>query len=65
MKTLSIVRYLTDNLADLPLSVTTRMVQTYDLPVMMVKFIQDRPWIRDRKTNKCQQVFHGSDWVVS
>ena len=64
MKSLSIVRYLTDNMTDLPLSVTTRMVRTHDLPVMMVKFIQEKPWIRTRKAKVGEQVFQGNDWTV-
>jgi hypothetical protein len=66
MKCISILRYLSDNLEDLPLSVTTRMVVTHDVPVLLIWYLEEKPWIRKSgREEKPDQVFQGSDWGVS
>ncbi len=64
MKSLSLIRYLSDNLEDLPLSVTTRMVITHDVPVLLAWLLVEKPWVR-RPKNKAEMVYQGTDWVVS
>lgn len=49
IKALSIIRYATDHLAVLPLSVTTRLLNTHDVPVLLVDLMQASPWERQRK----------------
>lgn len=46
VKSVSIVRYMTDCLESLPLSVATRMLKTLNLPHLMVELIQNSPWIK-------------------
>lgn len=64
MKCISILRSLTDHLEDLTLSVTTRLVVTFDVPVILVNLLQEKPWIKKRK-GKLDQVLDGSDWQVN
>ncbi|KAJ8047698.1 Zinc finger MYND domain-containing protein 10 [Holothuria leucospilota] len=54
VKSLSILRYLTDHLESLPLSVATRMLNTHDVPCLLVQLVEDRPWccLRDGKLFK-------------
>ncbi len=69
MKCLSVLRYLSDHLVDLPLSMTSRMVVTHDVPELLVRCLVTRPWImRGRRRKEKQEegcddsVFQGSEW---
>eukprot|EP01147_Barroeca_monosierra_P002629 gene2629-5531_t len=57
MRTISILRYITDHITKVPLSAMTRMLNTHDLPVALVELISRRPWIRniDGKTQRLQE----------
>lgn len=46
MCSLSILRYLTDYLAQLPLSLTTRMMNTSDMIMALVPLLDNPPWVR-------------------
>jgi len=46
IKAISIVRYITDHLSGLPLSVTTRLLNTHDLPCVLVELLQNTPWTK-------------------
>ena len=65
MKCMSILRYLSDNLAELPLSVTTRLVVTHDVPALLIWFLEKRPWLREGAEGRPDRVYQGADWVVS
>ena len=62
MKCLSILRYLTDHVESLELGVTSRLVITHDVPELLVRCLETRPWIRRGKRG--DRVFQGSDWQV-
>ena len=64
MKCLSILRYLSENLEDLPLSVTTRFVVTHDVPVLLIRVLEDKMWVRANGEERGKQVFQGCDWTV-
>ncbi|CAF0941515.1 unnamed protein product [Adineta steineri] len=44
MKILSIVRYICDCLQKLPMSVTTRLLDNFDFILLLVDFIEVKPW---------------------
>ncbi|CAF0933407.1 unnamed protein product [Adineta steineri] len=44
MKMLSIVRYICDCLQKLPMSVTTRLLDNFDFILLLVDFIEVKPW---------------------
>ncbi|CAF3421211.1 unnamed protein product [Rotaria sp. Silwood1] len=44
MKMLSIVRYICDCLQKLPISVTTRLLDNFDFILLLVDFIETKPW---------------------
>ena len=47
MKSISILRYLTDHVDELPLGVSTRLAVTDDIPVLLVQLIESKPWIKN------------------
>ncbi|KAM9324363.1 zinc finger MYND domain-containing protein 10 [Gastrophryne carolinensis] len=49
MKCLSVLRYITDHTDSLPLSVTTRLLNTHNLPCVLVELLQCCPWSRRHK----------------
>ncbi|XP_068109077.1 zinc finger MYND domain-containing protein 10 isoform X2 [Hyperolius riggenbachi] len=49
MKCLSVLRYITDHTDCLPLSVTTRLLNTHNLPCLLVELLQHCPWSRRNK----------------
>lgn len=52
VKAVSILRYIIDHISSLPLSVMTRILNTYDIPVALVQLAERPPWIkRDKKGN--------------
>eukprot|EP00050_Salpingoeca_kvevrii_P022724 m.131177 g.131177 ORF g.131177 m.131177 type:complete len:454 (+) comp9806_c0_seq5:884-2245(+) len=48
VKSVSILRYLTDFVTDLPLSTMTRMLNTHDMPCALVPLVCSPPWTRHR-----------------
>ncbi len=46
MKTVSILRYVADHLSSHPLSVTTRLLNTHNLPCLLVTLLEESPWRR-------------------
>ncbi|XP_056001157.1 zinc finger MYND domain-containing protein 10-like [Ostrea edulis] len=60
MKSVSLLRYITDNLDSLPLSVMTRMLNTLDIPILLVQLLETPPWTR-RKDAKIYK-FIDSKW---
>uniref|UniRef100_T1J7X5 WD repeat-containing protein on Y chromosome n=1 Tax=Strigamia maritima TaxID=126957 RepID=T1J7X5_STRMM len=52
LKCISILRYICDNLDNLPFSLTPRFLDTYDFPLLMVAIMEESPWIRTKKNKE-------------
>ncbi|XP_033121716.1 zinc finger MYND domain-containing protein 10-like [Anneissia japonica] len=44
IKAVSILRYITDHMSSLPLSVTTRLLNIHDIPCLLVSLVESPPW---------------------
>ncbi|XP_058534486.1 zinc finger MYND domain-containing protein 10 isoform X3 [Ochotona princeps] len=60
LKALSVLRYITDCVDSLPLSVLSRMLSTHNLPCLLVELLEHSPWSR-REGGKLQR-FEGGRW---
>ncbi|KAM4652384.1 zinc finger MYND domain-containing protein 10 [Discoglossus pictus] len=49
LKCLSVLRYITDHTGSLPISVTTRLLNTHNVPCVLVELLQNCPWSRRNK----------------
>ncbi|XP_073447742.1 zinc finger MYND domain-containing protein 10 isoform X1 [Aquarana catesbeiana] len=49
LKCLSVLRYITDHTDSLSISVTTRLLNTHNLPCVLVELLQHCPWSRQNK----------------
>ncbi|KAL1488056.1 hypothetical protein ABEB36_015425 [Hypothenemus hampei] len=49
IRCLTILRYLTENIASLPISVSSGLYTTYDVPVLLTEILLVRPWIKNKK----------------
>ncbi|OUM68035.1 hypothetical protein PIROE2DRAFT_4318 [Piromyces sp. E2] len=58
---LSILRYMTDYITDLPLSVMTRLLNTKDMITALSYLIESVPWVRRTSSNKILR-WEGSSW---
>jgi predicted Zn-ribbon and HTH transcriptional regulator len=58
---LSILRYMTDYITDLPLSVMTRLLNTKDMITALSYLIESVPWVRRTPSNKILR-WEGSNW---
>ncbi|XP_064633011.1 zinc finger MYND domain-containing protein 10-like [Lineus longissimus] len=72
IKAVSILRYITDHLSTLPLSVMTRLLNTHDVPILLVQLVENPPWTRDRGghvmkyvDNKWQEFSHQDSMKLS
>ncbi|PVD24217.1 hypothetical protein C0Q70_14687 [Pomacea canaliculata] len=52
VKALSLLRYFTDHLQGLPLSVMSRILNTHDVPNLLVQLVESPPWRRRIKGSK-------------
>lgn len=59
VKAVTLVRYLSDHVTHIPLSCMTRLLNTCDMPVLLVQLVVAPPWVRERdgKTD-VQSRFH-------
>eukprot|EP00227_Mantoniella_beaufortii_P000577 CAMPEP_0197611384 /NCGR_PEP_ID=MMETSP1326-20131121/55248_1 /TAXON_ID=1155430 /ORGANISM="Genus nov. species nov., Strain RCC2288" /LENGTH=573 /DNA_ID=CAMNT_0043180021 /DNA_START=209 /DNA_END=1926 /DNA_ORIENTATION=- len=48
---LTILRYLTDYINQVPLCVMARLLDTHDSVMLLVPLLEERPWVRRRKPN--------------
>ncbi|CAG5136274.1 unnamed protein product, partial [Candidula unifasciata] len=48
IKALSLLRYFTDHLDCLPLSVMTRILNTHDIPILLVQLVESPPWTKKK-----------------
>ncbi|XP_044129225.1 zinc finger MYND domain-containing protein 10 isoform X1 [Bufo gargarizans] len=61
LKCLSVLRYVTDHTDSLPLSVTTRLLNTHNLPCALVELLHSRPW--SRRTKGQMQTYESGRWL--
>ncbi|KAM3915746.1 zinc finger MYND domain-containing protein 10 [Leptodactylus fuscus] len=61
LKCLSVLRYITDSTDSLPLSVTTRLLNTHNLPCVLVELLHNCPWSRRSKGQL--QKYEGGRWL--
>ena len=63
MKCLSILRYMTDHSDSVVLGVSTRLCCTHDIPALMIKCLEEKPWLRSDQDGEIK-VFEGCEWKV-
>mmetsp|Transcript_38640 Transcript_38640/g.64165 ORF Transcript_38640/g.64165 Transcript_38640/m.64165 type:complete len:437 (+) Transcript_38640:79-1389(+) len=61
MSALSILRFLTDNIQAIPLSVLTRLLQVHDIICALVPLVERPPWLRREKGGKLL-CFEDGNW---
>ncbi|XP_013417861.1 zinc finger MYND domain-containing protein 10 [Lingula anatina] len=66
IKSVSVLRYIIDNLSSLPLSVMQRLLNTHDVPILLVQLVENPPWTKRKHgklkkyvDNKWQEVSYG------
>ncbi|KFW65625.1 Zinc finger MYND domain-containing protein 10, partial [Pygoscelis adeliae] len=62
LKALSVLRFITDQVESLPLSALTRMLNTHNLPCLLVELVEHCPW-SCRKAGKLKK-FENGVWHV-
>lgn len=58
---LSLLRYVTDYITQVPLAVMHRLLIEQDMPAQCVQLLESSPWLRKEKG--VLQIFEGSSWV--
>ncbi|KAG5891672.1 hypothetical protein JTB14_020090 [Gonioctena quinquepunctata] len=58
IRSLSIARYISENLEGLPLNIRSKMYAEYDVPVLFTQIILAAPWAKDGK------VYTGGSWKI-
>ncbi|XP_066452987.1 zinc finger MYND domain-containing protein 10 [Eleutherodactylus coqui] len=61
LKCLSVLRYITDHTDSLPLSATTRLLNTHNLPCVLVELLHNCPW--SRRCNGQLQKYESGRWL--
>ncbi|RUS71390.1 hypothetical protein EGW08_020845 [Elysia chlorotica] len=51
IKALSLLRYVTDHFDSVSLSVMTRVLNTHDIPILLVQLVESPPWTRKKDGN--------------
>merc|ERR1719352_1551388 len=62
MCVISIIRFLTDHRAAMPLAVTTRLLETHDILMLLVPLMEKAPWVRKNKINGKIERFEDHQW---
>ncbi|KFP52534.1 Zinc finger MYND domain-containing protein 10, partial [Cathartes aura] len=63
LKALSVLRFITDQVESLPLSALTRMLNTHNLPCLLVELVEHCPW-SCREAGKLKKFENGAWHVV-
>nr|XP_025045284.1 zinc finger MYND domain-containing protein 10 [Pelodiscus sinensis] len=63
LRALSVLRFITDQVDSLPLSALTRMLNTHNLPCLLVELLEHCPWSR-REAGKLKKFENGAWHVV-
>ncbi|KAK3744597.1 hypothetical protein RRG08_062248 [Elysia crispata] len=64
IKALSLLRYVTDHFDSVSLSVMTRVLNTHDIPILLVQLVESPPWTR-KKDGKIYKFIEGKWQEVS
>lgn len=63
LKTISLVAYIVDHLELLPLGVTTRLLNTHDIPCILVNILQIAPWTKTGNRGETLKYNETGRWV--
>lgn len=64
MSSISVIRFLTDHRVAIPLTITTRLLETHDILMLLVPLMEKAPWVRRNvKTGKLEK-FEENQWEV-
>lgn len=64
---LTVLRYVTDAMGDLPLGVTARLLDTHDAQMLLAPLLDKRPWVRRRRDasgKTVREAFQDGRWSV-
>ncbi|XP_038666667.1 zinc finger MYND domain-containing protein 10 isoform X2 [Scyliorhinus canicula] len=64
LKALSIIRYITDHIDSLPLSAQTRLLNTHNIPCVLVHLMEYCPWSRNNSKGELQKYADGKWYTV-
>ncbi|XP_015592432.1 zinc finger MYND domain-containing protein 10 isoform X2 [Cephus cinctus] len=62
MKCISILRYLAEFLDNLPLCVLSRMLTTHDVPYLLCKLIEKKPWKKENENG--ESMIYNGKWEI-
>uniref|UniRef100_A0A8C4NFT1 Zinc finger MYND domain-containing protein 10 n=1 Tax=Eptatretus burgeri TaxID=7764 RepID=A0A8C4NFT1_EPTBU len=60
MGTIAIIHCITNHLDSLPLSVSTHLLNTHNIPIILVQLLEQRPWSRILKSGVMEDYIEGS-----
>ncbi|XP_047119753.1 zinc finger MYND domain-containing protein 10 [Schistocerca piceifrons] len=60
LRCISILRYIIENLDSLPISATSRVFETHDIPLLLLNLIETTPWQREDKDGTTIKYIDGS-----
>lgn len=60
MTSLSVMRFITDNIEGLPMSVVTQYIEQCDIFFMLAQLLEDKPWIK--RTENGNLIFEDQTW---
>eukprot|EP00731_Ephydatia_muelleri_P034083 Em0047g2a len=63
LKAISLATYIVDHLESLPLGVTTRLLNTHDIPCVLVNILQSAPWTRTGDKGETLKYNEAGRWV--
>ncbi|CAH1782565.1 unnamed protein product [Owenia fusiformis] len=63
IKAVSILRYITDHMSSLSLSIMSRLLNTHDAPVLLVSLIDNPPWTRRKQDGEIEK-YIDNKWVT-
>ncbi|EDO41750.1 predicted protein [Nematostella vectensis] len=63
VKAVSIFSYITDHIKSISLSALTRILNTYDMPVVLTNLVESPPWVRRNKNGQLEK-FIDSKWRI-
>ncbi|XP_072328253.1 zinc finger MYND domain-containing protein 10 isoform X2 [Scyliorhinus torazame] len=64
LKALSIIRYITDHIDSLPLSAQARLLNTHNIPCVLVHLMEYCPWSRNNSKGELQKYADGKWYTV-
>lgn len=62
MTCLSIVRFITDHMADLPAAVVHQLMEVTDMPLVIVPLLELKPWMRKNRKGEIEK-FEDQKWT--